>query len=114
MQRCFYGFNSPSDIAAIFSEIQAIEDLWQLEFDLKMSGTNLTYLIQSAPGVFVLDCVAETKIDRYVLMTSAANEQYGGLTEAELAKVKGFKVLSASEPEWLFKEPKRVHLSLLN
>ncbi len=114
MQRRFYGFNSPSDIAVIFGEIQTIEDLWQLEFDLKVAGTNLTYLIQSAPGVFVMDCIAGTQIERYVFMTSEANEQYGGLTEAELAKVKGFKVLSASEPELLFKEPKRTHLSLLN
>ena len=44
MQRRFYGFNSPSDVAVIFSEIQTIKDLWQLEFDLKVSATNLTYL----------------------------------------------------------------------
>ncbi len=112
MQRRFYGFNSPSDVAVIFSEIQAIEDLWQLEFDLKVSATNLTYLIHSAPGVFVLDCVAGSQIERYVFMTSEANAQYGGLTETELAKVKGFKVLSSPEPELLFKESKHAHSSL--
>jgi len=34
MQRRFYGFNRPADVATIVAEIQTIEDLWQLEFDL--------------------------------------------------------------------------------
>lgn len=114
MQRRFYGFNSPSDVAVIFSEIQTIKDLWQLEFDLKVSATNLTYLTYSAPGVFVVDCVADAQTERYVLMTPEANARYGGLTETELTTVKGFKVLSAPEPERLFKELKYVHSCLVN
>ena len=114
MQRRFYGFNRPSDVAVIFNEIQSIEDLWQLEFDLKVSGTTLTYLIHSAPDVFVLDCWAGIHTERYVFMTTKANEQYGGLSEAELVKVKGFKVLTAPKSELLFNEPKRVHSSFLN
>ncbi|MCY7273603.1 MAG: hypothetical protein LH702_07620 [Phormidesmis sp. CAN_BIN44] len=113
MQRRFYGFNRPADVATIVAEIQTIEDLWQLEFDLAVSGTNLTYLIHSAPGVTVVDCVAENQIERYVFMTLEANERYGGLTEAELSKVKGFKVLSPTS-ESLLNHTKLIHSSLLN
>ncbi len=114
MQRRFYGFNHPADVAMIVAEIQTIEDLWQLEFDLAVSGTNLTYLIHSAPGVIVVDCIVETQIERYVFMTAEANERYGGLTEAELSKIKGFKVLSSPTPESLVNHTKCVHFSLLN
>jgi len=113
MQRRFYGFNRPADVATIVAEIQTIEDLWQLEFDLAVSGTNLTYLIHSAPGVTVVDCIAEDQIERYVFMTLEANERYGGLTEAELSKVKGFKMLSPTF-ESLLNNTKCVHSSLLN
>ena len=114
MQRRFYGFNRPADVAAIVTEIQTIEDLWQLEFDIAVSGTNLTYLIHSAPGVFVVDCLVGHQIERYVFMTLEANERYGGLTEAELSKVKGFKVLSNSTSESLVNREKCIHSSLLN
>ena len=113
MQRRFYGFNRPADVATIVAETQTIEDLWQLEFDLAVSGTNLTYLIHSAPGVTVVDCVAENQIERYVFMTLEANERHGGLIEAELSKVKGFKVLSPTS-ESLFNHTKLIHSSLLN
>ncbi len=113
MQRRFYKFNCPADIAMIVAEIQTIEDLWQLEFDLAVSGTNLVYLIHSSPGVFVVDRIAENQIERYVFMTLEANERYGGLTKAELSKIRGFKVLSPS-PKSLVNPTQRIHSSLLN
>lgn len=114
MQRRFYEFNCSADVAMIVAEIQTIHDLWQLELDLAVSGTNLTYLIHSALGVFVVDCIAGNQVERYVFMMLEANERYGGLTAAELSKIKGFRVLSASTSESLINQSKGIHALILN
>jgi hypothetical protein len=77
--RRFYGFNSVEIVKEHIAQCKTLDDILQLAQDIQVSGTNLTYFIQGNPGVFAIDCCAETPTYRHVFLTKEAFTRHGAI-----------------------------------
>lgn len=89
--RKFSVYNSSRDVAEHVAKIKTLQDLRQIEFDIKASETNLCYFMRGNPGVWAIDCCADGS-DRHVFMTKDAVKRYAP-SKKELAKYASFTVL---------------------
>jgi len=77
VNRRFYVFNDENAVKGHIAQCKTLNDVMQLARDIQASGTNLTYFIQGAPGVYAVDCIAgEEGTWRHVFLTKQAYAEH--------------------------------------
>lgn len=93
MTRRFYGFNSEKLIREHITQIKTIDDVFQLQYDIGVSQTNLCCLKDAVPGVWVLDSVFGENGLRHAFVTQRA---FSGVKNALESEVDSYTVLEES------------------
>lgn len=95
MSRKYYMTGDLEDYYKICQQIKTVEDVYQLDFDVKQSDRNDYKFRSGVSGVWAFDAAIELgEAKRWIFLTKQAFDRMDGLADEELAIIQGYTILS--------------------